>query len=699
MAQDFANSAEVQRYVEQHNQLLADGAITQKEYNAAINDVKVGLKGYTAQLETNLNQLKQSVVGYATNIVKGEEGASLYNNTITSAGTAISSFTEKWGFAGKAIGMAAEAATKYVAAVNVQADELFKQYKDISRTGLVTGMDDVFTNLQSMGYTMKEIGKMGALLKENSDTFAVLGGTAAQGAKEFANLSREIQYSDFGEQLQRMGMSTDEINKGAADYLKIQRQSGTLQTQSQAELVQHTKEYLLEADRLTKITGQTRAQQNKVVEDAMAGEQYAATQTKLRSGSAEAKKLADRNDALIKELAAVDPGYSKALQKYLSGFMTTDEAIKFKKTLPEAAKKIDSGNLDTNEIMDSIRSDSGKYLKNWNQQAQIGNAEKTMLPVAGAMKLAAQAQGKSAAEADKMAKEDQAKQRAGADKGAKNMVEINNAQRNQTMVADKFINKGVEPVTGVLSKFTKAIEALTSTPVNKLIGGEGKVGEGPAPGGAPTAPAAPGGAPATPAAPSPGASLDKTIEFGGNTGDRAHFDKLDGAVRSNFIQMAQAYNESTGKKLRVNSAFRSPEEQAGVQSGNNPKAAPGKSLHNIGKAIDINTGQRTELASMGLLGKYGFSLPPFVDPPHIQMPSAATGGIIGGPKSGYQAMLHGTEAVVPLPDGKTIPVQVKGGGGQQQTKIIALKIGKMDVILRGMQKFNDTTTKILQRQS
>jgi hypothetical protein len=82
------------------------------------------------------------------------------------------------------------------------------------------------------------------------------------------------------------------------------------------------------------------------------------------------------------------------------------------------------------------------------------------------------------------------------------------------------------------------------------------------------------------------------------------------------------------------------------------------------------------------------------------MPSAATGGIIGGPKSGYQAMLHGTEAVVPLPDGKTIPVQVKGGtGGQQQTKLIALKIGKMDVILRGMQKFNETTTKILQRQS
>jgi hypothetical protein len=37
---------------------------------------------------------------------------------------------------------------------------------------------------------------------------------------------------------------------------------------------------------------------------------------------------------------------------------------------------------------------------------------------------------------------------------------------------------------------------------------------------------------------------------------------------------------------------------------------------------------------------------------------AATGGILSGPTSGYSAMLHGTEAVVPLPDGKSIPVQM-----------------------------------------
>ena len=41
----------------------------------------------------------------------------------------------------------------------------------------------------------------------------------------------------------------------------------------------------------------------------------------------------------------------------------------------------------------------------------------------------------------------------------------------------------------------------------------------------------------------------------------------------------------------------------------------------------------------------------------------ASGGIASGPQSGYPVALHGTEAVVPLPDGRSIPVTMQGGGG------------------------------------
>lgn len=43
----------------------------------------------------------------------------------------------------------------------------------------------------------------------------------------------------------------------------------------------------------------------------------------------------------------------------------------------------------------------------------------------------------------------------------------------------------------------------------------------------------------------------------------------------------------------------------------------------------------------------------------------ASGGIASGPTSGYGATLHGTEAVIPLSGGRSIPVDMKGAGGTQ----------------------------------
>jgi hypothetical protein len=143
------------------------------------------------------------------------------------------------------------------------------------------------------------------------------------------------------------------------------------------------------------------------------------------------------------------------------------------------------------------------------------------------------------------------------------------------------------------------------------------------------------------------------IKFTGNTGSEEHFNKLQPQVREAFAKMARDYNQLTGDKLQINSAFRSPEEQAGVDSGTNPKAAPGKSKHNIGMAVDIQSSQVRELGGLGLLQQYGFKTLAN-DPPHIFM---RDGGIAKGPDSGYPATLHGTEAVIPLKNG-AVPVSL-----------------------------------------
>jgi hypothetical protein len=44
------------------------------------------------------------------------------------------------------------------------------------------------------------------------------------------------------------------------------------------------------------------------------------------------------------------------------------------------------------------------------------------------------------------------------------------------------------------------------------------------------------------------------------------------------------------------------------------------------------------------------------------LPGNARGGIASGPTSGYLSLLHGTEAVIPLPDGKSVPVDFGATG-------------------------------------
>ena len=56
--------------------------------------------------------------------------------------------------------------------------------------------------------------------------------------------------------------------------------------------------------------------------------------------------------------------------------------------------------------------------------------------------------------------------------------------------------------------------------------------------------------------------------------------------------------------------------------------------------------------------------------------SFGTGGVSDGPASGYPAVLHGTEAVVPLPNGRSIPVEMSGGtGGNNVTVNVNMTTG------------------------
>jgi Mn-dependent DtxR family transcriptional regulator len=91
--------------------------------------------------------------------------------------------------------------------------------------------------------------------------------------------------------------------------------------------------------------------------------------------------------------------------------------------------------------------------------------------------------------------------------------------------------------------------------------------------------------------------------------------------------------------------------------------------------------------------------------------------VANGPTSGYLAELHGPEAVVPLPDGKTIPVRIEGGdaGGSKSKDMADMMnqfrlsmesminqmnnrdlLNMMDEMVRAQKDSNDIQKKLLQ---
>ena len=94
-------------------------------------------------------------------------------------------------------------------------------------------------------------------------------------------------------------------------------------------------------------------------------------------------------------------------------------------------------------------------------------------------------------------------------------------------------------------------------------------------------------------------------------------------------------------------------------------------------AFPTSTGQ-SQYQGVGN-NKAGLSRQEFIQ----SLGSAKFGGVISGPESGYQATLHGTEAVIPLAGGRTLPMEMPGlaDSFRSQMTLMSAQIEKLDELI------------------
>ncbi len=688
-----------------------------------------GLSAQKAQAAGEaLDKLGSTATRLTGQLYKGEQGAKVFGDAVGDATDAVAQMAFAMGGPlVKALAVLGAGLVKYGRAAAEMSDTLFKSYQGISRAGAAgaEGLAGVFQQLQDFRLSLDDIGQLTELFGQNAQALAMFRGTVFEGAKSLGQLRRGITTSGLEREFMGLGMNTQEINESLVGFVALQSRLGIQQVRDNNKITASLNQYIQETDAITKLTGATRKQQEDAANEAMMIEQFRAKVSQLAAeGQTEE---ANRLMSIFKGFRAVSPATAAAFASAVTGFVTEGAGVTgqlvFQGELLEIANNRQIG---LNEAYQRAGRTLDGFMSNvGDAQAATGNFANAFGGTYSEFK-DLQLITKDVGTKFATIEEAQAAQRAAAEKGLGAQVDMRTAQMNSMQAMQVFVNIGVNPATEALAKLARVVETLTGflpktggEAVGAAAGGVGgalagakagaaigTLGGGPigtVVGGIGGAIAGYFGGKASGGMFGGGSGPDpnEVFQFTGNTGDLAHFNKLDPKVKEAALQMGAEYLRMTGKKLQINSAFRSLEEQASVQAtGGAPKASPGNSLHEVGRALDMQSDQTAFLEQNGLLAKYGFkSGRSFNDPQHIYM---RDGGIATGPKSGYAATLHGTEAVVPLPNGNAIPVDMSAGmsdGLGRQTDIMTQQLAKLEDLVSVMRNQVSLSQQILQHST
>lgn len=622
-------------------------------------------------------------------------------------------------------------------------DDLYDSYKSISKAGLSAsdGFEAIADGAQALGYGLSKTGieNFSRLLEGSSESLALMSGSAATGRKrliEFGDIVRD----DVGQELMNLGLAPEQIAEGVTAFVDNQVKLGRAQIMTNGELRQGSVEYIKRLDQLSKLTGQNSKDIAAQMDSNRRNERFRAYVERVRLTKGDrAAQILEMNMAALAKTA---PNTAAGLMDIASGFPKTESAKQAFMSglmgIPDLMSEQLGGGF--NEINAAV----GRTAKTFGVSlGEIGAYGPIFGDLNEAFKLSGMSQLDFKKAMDSVVAE-QNKQLTGQNKLVAAQVD---AVRSQMQIRDSLQNlivQGLEPAQGVLGFFTDAVLAATEALEDMLswfgyetprkMAEKARASRTPAAADPEQAqyqaamestaigietPAAVSG-PGTTAAgatenTSPFRLLGRALQAVG-LGPSAQQSQEDPLAGLNIRNRPEATGGGEASAGLVSTA-RSVQELypdakfTALNDVYHQKNSP-NSKHTTGQALDFILGslptrdQATEIKQQlqQLPGVTKVRDEYYADRNdktrgshfHVEM---LNGGIATGPKQGYQAMLHGTEAVVPLPGGRNIPVEFDRGFSdsiKKQLSVMQTQITKMDEMISVMKDSNAISSKILQ---
>ena len=572
-------------------------------YSAAIQNGERGAKLSGKALEEFANPVLDTISTLGTLAMVLPGVGKYFGQGASQAAKLTGRFMKLGGATAVAGAEVAKFGIKFVQAGLTQADKVFDSFQKLSQVGIAGagGMDDVFGMMQELGLSSGEIEKFNSLVVANAQTIKFLGATATDGANQLAKVAGGLYKSKLGRQLEIMGVNQTEQNELALIHLSIEAKSiglQKMQNRSTEESNAVLGKFVKELDMAAQLTGTSRKEQADAQAAAQADERF-------RAALVDAKNRGDQKEIdRLNKAAALAAVIDKTDKKGATGIRQL-AASKGAMTTPEAQAAQQTYGI--NQILDS----EGTVIDGLAQLVE--NAKRSQAQFAGVNRYIGTISS----------------QQTGVVEIANTIDQINpaiEAAEKQGISVEQYLkqeqDKRAAPPPGkdtplmVDSLRMQQNAALIQDQAAKQLSSAAAVH-----------------------------SAATTVfeaavkKFGEVTGTLPKSQVTTGGAEVAAAKEAAAAAKMTAENKKT--------AEAVLKSLPGGSGASASVKENIAQRVNNNDGLRTANALHKMIMDF-FG------------PGLATGGIAKGPDSGHLAMLHGTEAVIPLAGG-AIPVSISGG--------------------------------------
>jgi hypothetical protein len=234
-----------------------------------------------------------AVGGMARTVADGEGSFKSLGSSISGLTGIVGKLASALPLVGGAAKALAEGVGEAAKFVLDQLDIMAKNYQTLgdASAGAEDGLDGLMRQFNQMGnFSLPAFTKA---VKANTVGLSALGGTASMGAEELSKVSGALTTGQTAQKFLKLGMGLDAVGDATAQYLADSARYGITQGQSTDELTKKTQNYIVEVDKIARLTGQTREQQQNEARKSLANAQFRAKLADMQASGqgAEAEQL------------------------------------------------------------------------------------------------------------------------------------------------------------------------------------------------------------------------------------------------------------------------------------------------------------------------------------------------------------------------------------------------------------------------